>query len=99
MGNAVFCHPLISRADFCLAKGGIEMERTVFFTTIEGLKAWTRSSSLWSLTFGLACCGIEMMGVGGPAYDADRFGSIFRASPRHADLMIVSGTVTKKWLP
>gem|GEM_PF-5926648 len=40
-----------------------------------------------------------MMGVEGPAYDADRFGSIFRASPRQADLMIVSGTVTKKWFP
>ncbi|OQP14325.1 NADH-quinone oxidoreductase subunit B [Geobacillus thermoleovorans] len=81
---------------------GVEMEevkRNVFLTTLEQLKGWARSSSLWPLTFGLACCAIEMMAVGGAHYDLDRFGSFFRASPRQADVMIVSGTVTKKMAP
>lgn len=76
-----------------------QVKRNVFFSTIEQLKGWARSSSLWTMTFGLACCAIEMMGVGGANYDLDRFGSFFRASPRHADVMIVSGTVTKKMAP
>jgi NADH-quinone oxidoreductase subunit B len=76
-----------------------ELKRNVFFTTLEQLKAWARSNSLWPLTFGLACCAIEMMGVGGAHYDLDRFGSFFRASPRQSDVMIVSGTVTKKMAP
>jgi NADH-quinone oxidoreductase subunit B len=76
-----------------------QVKRNVFFSTIEQLKGWARSSSLWPMTFGLACCAIEMMGVGGANYDLDRFGSFFRASPRHADVMIVSGTVTKKMAP
>ncbi|KHF28257.1 NADH-quinone oxidoreductase subunit 6 [Anoxybacillus sp. BCO1] len=74
-----------------------EMRRNVFLTTLEQLKAWARSNSLWPLTFGLACCAIEMMGVGSSHYDLDRFGSFFRTSPRQSDVMIVSGTVTKKW--
>lgn len=76
-----------------------QVKRNIFFSTIEQLKGWARSSSLWPMTFGLACCAIEMMGVGGANYDLDRFGSFFRASPRHADVMIVSGTVTKKMAP
>ncbi|WAA12170.1 NuoB/complex I 20 kDa subunit family protein [Fervidibacillus halotolerans] len=75
------------------------VQRNVFFTTIEQLKAWSRSRSLWPMTFGLACCAIEMMGTGGAHYDLDRFGSFFRASPRQSDVMIVSGTVTKKMAP
>lgn len=76
-----------------------ELRRNVFFTTLEQLKAWARSNSLWPLTFGLACCAIEMMGVGSSHYDLDRFGSFFRTSPRQSDVMIVSGTVTKKMAP
>jgi NADH-quinone oxidoreductase subunit B len=76
-----------------------ELERTVFYSTIEQVKGWVRSNSLWPLTFGLACCAIEMMGAGGPHYDFDRFGVMFRTSPRQADVMIVSGTVTKKMAP
>jgi NADH-quinone oxidoreductase subunit B len=76
-----------------------EMKRNVFFVTLEQVKAWARSNSLWPMTFGLACCAIEMMGVGSSHYDLDRFGSIFRTSPRQSDVMIVSGTVTKKMAP
>jgi NADH-quinone oxidoreductase B subunit len=55
-----------------------------------------RANSLWYLTFGLACCAVEMMHAAGARYDMDRFGLIPRASPRHADLMIVAGTLTNK---
>jgi len=60
---------------------------------------WSRKSSLWPMTFGLACCGIEMMSTGAAHYDLDRFGIIFRASPRQADAIIIAGTVTKKMAP
>ncbi|EGK10723.1 NuoB/complex I 20 kDa subunit family protein [Kroppenstedtia eburnea] len=76
-----------------------ELQRNVFTTTLENVKAWARSNSLWPMTFGLACCAIEMMGTGAPHYDLDRFGSFFRASPRQSDVMIVAGTVTKKMGP
>lgn len=66
---------------------------------LDQVKAWARSNSLWPMTFGLACCAIEMMGTGASHYDLDRFGIIFRASPRQSDVMIVSGTVTKKMGP
>jgi NADH-quinone oxidoreductase subunit B len=76
-----------------------ELERNVLTTSLEQIKAWARSNSLWPMTFGLACCAIEMMGTGGAHYDLDRFGVIFRPSPRHSDVMIVAGTVTKKMAP
>jgi len=76
-----------------------ELERNVLVTTLEQVKGWARSNSLWPLTFGLACCAIEMMGTGGSHYDFDRFGVIFRASPRQSDVMMVAGTVTKKMAP
>ena len=76
-----------------------ELKRNVFTTTLDQVKAWARSHSLWPMTFGLACCAIEMMGTGGAHYDLDRFGSFFRASPRQSDVMIVAGTVTKKMGP
>jgi len=60
---------------------------------------WTRKGSLWPLTFGLACCAVEMMHATVSRYDFDKFGVIFRASPRQADLMIVSGTLTNKMAP
>jgi NADH-quinone oxidoreductase subunit B len=76
-----------------------ELKRNIFFVTLEQVKSWARSNSLWPMTFGLACCAIEMMGTGASHYDLDRFGSIFRTSPRQSDVMIVSGTVTKKMGP
>ncbi len=60
---------------------------------------WARKSSMWSLTFGLSCCAIEMMATAAPKYDLDRFGMIFRATPRQADVMIVAGWVSVKMAP
>src|ERR671922_265693 len=72
----------------------------ILLTSVEKLVNWTRKSSLWPATFGLACCAIEMMSSGGPRYDLARFGmEVFRASPRQADLMIVAGRVSQKMAP
>ena len=71
----------------------------VVLTTVDKLVNWGRSNSLWVFTFGLACCAIEMMASGASRFDFDRFGTIFRASPRQAEVMVVSGTVTKKYAP
>ena len=69
-------------------------------TTIDKFVRWAQKSSIWPLTFGLACCAIEMMNLPGPRYDSARFGAeVFRASPRHADLMIVSGRLSNKMVP
>ncbi|KAE8330615.1 hypothetical protein BDV39DRAFT_202024 [Aspergillus sergii] len=68
-------------------------------TTIDQLVNWARQSSLWPLSFGLACCAVEMMQVSMPRYDQDRLGIIFRASPRQSDVMVVAGTVTNKMAP
>jgi NADH-quinone oxidoreductase subunit B len=70
---------------------------SVILTTVEQVLNWGQESSVWPMTFGLACCAMEMMAVGASKYDLDRFGAgAFRASPRQADLMIVAGTVTFK---
>jgi NADH-quinone oxidoreductase subunit B len=72
-------------------------EENVITTTVEQGINWARQSSVWPMTFGLACCAIEMMATGASRYDIDRFGAgAFRATPRQADLMIVAGTVTYK---
>jgi len=72
----------------------------VFVTTIQELYNWGRRSSVWPMQFGLACCAIEMIATTMARYDLARFGAeVFRPSPRQADLMIVSGTVTKKMAP
>ena len=68
-------------------------------TTLDNVVNWGRKSSLWGMTFGLACCAIEMMTSGASHYDLDRFGIIFRASPRQSDVLIIAGTVTKKMAP
>ncbi len=60
---------------------------------------WARCGSLWPVTFGLACCAVEMMHTAASRYDMDRIGIIFRASPRQSDVMIVAGTVTNKMAP
>lgn len=72
----------------------------VFVTTIEELYNWGRKNSVWPMQFGLACCTIEMIATTMARYDLARFGAeVFRPSPRQADLMIISGTVTKKMAP
>jgi NADH-quinone oxidoreductase subunit B len=67
---------------------------------LEDVIKWTRSRSSWGVTFGLACCALEMMGAGGPHYDLARFGmEVWRASPRQADIMVVAGRVSQKMAP
>lgn len=68
-------------------------------TTLDQVTNWARQGSLWPMTFGLACCALEMMHLSTPRYDQDRMGIIFRASPRQSDVMIVAGTLTNKMAP
>ncbi|OAE29304.1 hypothetical protein AXG93_3102s1310 [Marchantia polymorpha subsp. ruderalis] len=75
-----------SGADFVISK-------------VDALMNWARTGSLWPMTFGLACCAVEMMHTGAARYDLDRFGIIFRPSPRQSDCMIVAGTLTNKMAP
>jgi NADH-quinone oxidoreductase subunit B len=75
-------------------------DSNVLTTSVDKIFNWARKSSLWPMQFGLACCAIEMMAVLDPRHDMARFGAeVFRATPRQADLMIVSGTVTEKMAP
>lgn len=72
----------------------------ILTTTVDKLFNWARKSALWPMTFGLACCAIEMMATGASRFDLDRFGAgIFRATPRQSDVMIVAGTVCEKMGP
>src|SRR5258707_2467225 len=68
-------------------------------TTIDKVVNWTRTGSLWPMTFGLACCAVEMMHAGAARYDLDRFGIVFRPSPRQSDVMIVAGTLCHNMAP
>lgn len=68
-------------------------------TPINSVVSWARQGSFWPMTFGLACCAVEMMHATVSRYDWDRFGVIFRATPRQSDLMIVAGTLTNKMAP
>src|SRR5918912_1751224 len=70
-----------------------------FVTSLNDLINWTRTGSLWPMTFGLACCAVEMMHAGAARYDLDRFGVVFRPSPRQSDVMIVAGTLCNKMAP
>ena len=80
---------------------GVEetLGNNIITTSLDKIVNWSRASSLWPMTFGLACCAIEMMATGAARFDLDRFGVLFRASPRQADVIIIAGTVTKKMLP
>jgi len=75
------------------------MKLHYFLSPINSIISWARQGSFWPLTFGLACCAMEMMHATVSRYDFDRFGVIFRPTPRQADLMIIAGTVTIKISP
>lgn len=68
-------------------------------TSADKLINWARTGSMWPVSFGLACCAVEMMHAGASRYDLDRFGVMFRGSPRQADVMIVAGTLVNKMAP
>ena len=70
-----------------------------FVTKLNDLVSWARSGSMWPMTFGLACCAVEMMHAAASRYDLDRFGLVFRPSPRQSDVMIVAGTLCNKMAP
>jgi NADH-quinone oxidoreductase subunit B len=70
-----------------------------YLTSVENVFNWARSSSLWPMSFGTACCAVEMMHAAASRYDLDRLGVIFRPSPRQSDLLIVAGTLCNKMAP
>jgi len=79
---------------------GYEQPEGVFLTSLDFAVNWVRKSSVWPMTFGLACCAIEMMSMGAARFDIARFGAeVFRPSPRQSDLMIVAGRVSQKMAP
>src|SRR5262245_66226640 len=80
---------------------GIEglMQEGFVTTQLDKLANWARTGSMWPMTFGLACCAVEMMHAGAARYDLDRFGMIFRPSPRQSDVIIVAGTLCNKMAP
>jgi NADH-quinone oxidoreductase subunit B len=77
---------------------GVEgiLKQSVVTTTLDAVFNWARTGSMWPMSFGLACCAVEMMQAGASRYDIDRFGMLFRPSPRQSDVMIVAGTLTNK---
>jgi NADH-quinone oxidoreductase subunit B len=80
--------------------GKLVQEEGIIFTQLDKAVNWARKSSIWPLSFGLACCAIEMMSMAAARYDVARFGSeVFRPSPRQADLMIIAGRVSQKMAP
>ena len=77
-----------------------QLDKQGFVTTsVDKLVRWAQGSSMWPMTFGLACCAVEMMHTAASRYDMDRFGVVFRPSPRQSDVMIVAGTLTNKMAP
>ena len=73
--------------------------RGFLLSKLDDLVAWGRAGSMWPMTFGLACCAVEMMQAACSRYDFDRFGTVFRPSPRQSDVMIVAGTLCNKMAP
>ena len=77
-----------------------DLQNNIFITTLDRMYNWSRAKAVWPMLFGLACCAIEMISTAAARYDPSRFGmEVMRPSPRQCDLMIVSGTVTKKMVP
>lgn len=86
-----------SSLDSVLTRGKDGVEFVV--SKLDDVVNWARKGSMWPMTFGLACCAVEMMHTAASRYDMDRFGIVFRASPRQSDVMIVAGTLTNKMAP
>lgn len=83
-----------------MAESSPVIQEGIYTTTVAAAVNWLRSGSMWPMTFGLACCAVEMMHAAASRYDLDRFGmGVFRASPRQSDLMIVAGTLCNKMAP
>ena len=74
-------------------------EKGFLVTSVDAVMNWYQTGSMWPVTFGLACCAVEMMQAGAARYDMDQFGIIFRPSPRQSDVMIVAGTLCNKMAP
>jgi NADH-quinone oxidoreductase subunit B len=76
------------------------LEESIVFTSLDKVVSWARKNSIWPMTFGLACCAIEMMAMTASRFDVSRFGSeVFRGTPRQSDLMIIAGRVSNKMAP
>jgi NADH-quinone oxidoreductase subunit B len=89
-----------NRAKVMEANYGYEVPEGILLTSLDFAVNWIRKNSLWPMTFGLACCAIEMMSTGASRYDIARFGAeVFRPSPRQSDVMIVAGRVAQKMAP
>jgi NADH-quinone oxidoreductase subunit B len=88
-------------AQDALLKAAVDdiQEKGFVVAQLDKLVGWARTGSLWPMTFGLACCAVEMMHTAASRYDLDRFGMVFRPSPRQSDVMIVAGTLTNKMAP
>jgi hypothetical protein len=93
--NDLLAQQLFSPQNYSIADNRMEY----ITTKADAIVNWARKSSFWPMTFGLACCAVEMMHCGASRYDFDRMGIIFRASPRQSDAMIVAGTLTNKMAP
>lgn len=88
---------LVSEGENALQEG--MRDKGYVLTTVDDVVNWARAGSIWPMTFGLACCAVEMMHAAASRYDMERFGTLFRPSPRQSDLMIVAGTLTNKMAP
>ena len=86
-----------TESDWSVSLAGLD-NKGYILTTVNDVINWSRTGSLYWMTFGLACCAVEMMHTSIPRYDLERFGAIPRGSPRQSDLMIIAGTLTIKWL-
>jgi len=100
-GGLNVADPAVAEANPIFAEQNDQLQHEVsdrgfVVTKFDNLVRWARGSSLWPMSFGLACCAVEMMQTAASRYDLDRFGVVFRPSPRQSDVMIVAGTLTNK---